>query len=1064
MDYRSRNRPFSYLRPSLQMPSPSLQHALFPNSPRFPELDRMQLEDNEQEHQDEEGEESQPAAVEAAEGSRGSVGVPSSRTPASVAPDVKAPQAISKDRRQPALQSSPTGRSGNENVAKRWAAWTNRIRGRNNAPLANRPSSRNAGATGTPTGAANRGSTSTARTARGRPGQNSMATGAPFRKTVRSMSDPTPQPLSHSFDQDYDCWPPSTDNSSMFMTTAESVGPFATDGDPWNDGDMLYEGPYLEDNPAVSCELPCNTGRRMYSPIRLIGKGFHVKDFGAQCALIVAVSLLIASFLAITVIELIPRRGNRGFGGSVVTGRKHPPVESERHTSFGVEEIRERAVTELLTSRKTRKATKKPVFTLVDYEDTKAPGEAATYAFECATDACRWQSRVVDEKLNMSVDPCVDFYGYVCSPAWDMNGDLPYRAAGRAFLINEVTRYLQEHMHTMPAPSAAGPSQAEQSFLDRSSLVLNACLNNTVPNDVSQWDGIRSLLRETGLEEWPYSDPPPVQPQQPFKLDRVLKLIDRQLAIFPIVFVSLWKSLETSSHVLHLDAPRDFLFVQYEIQKNNESLPYREIIRQILTLWKTLSHSSELAEDVERFEVQLVEASQPFNKAAWKKDVTYPVTKFPRMPKFRVDAYLSYFRPKDEGEVVVLNPAYASKLYTILRHTSPRTILNFLGVRVVALVAPLLQHESIPRDLLRMGYPSFQHGLNPRTQSCFHLIERVFPHGVRWILRDILAKNTDLDRQWATTTKRMVSSLAHTFRPGTTWMQDVDIANTIKRLKSVQVGYLAGQEREEDVEHYYASVKATDSSLDNPVSYYSELLKKSLMKYWRSSANGANYDARFSERLIDLDATWTRSPESALSVYLTSSTVAAASLVTRSDYPSTLFSLLAADVTRALFLASLDNPQWSGWTRDHFQALQYCLLRRYKHGVRAANASAANVRGFLADILADNAVLKPLIAAFKRFSHGALFVPGRRSAGLTVIRLFFVNYAAGFCVPRIEEDQFQMRLRYRLSLPPRTRVNLALLDSKDFREAFNCPSQLGASRCPVWNEESRDVLSENDVE
>ncbi|KAH8031362.1 hypothetical protein HPB51_016420 [Rhipicephalus microplus] len=213
----------------------------------------------------------------------------------------------------------------------------------------------------------------------------------------------------------------------------------------------------------------------------------------------------------------------------------------------------------------------------------------------------------------------------------------------------------------------------------------------------------------------------------------------------------------------------------------------------------------------------------------------------------------------------------------------------------------------------------------------------------------------------------MVLSLEHTFRAGTPWMQNGEITNVIKRLKSLQVGYLAGQEREEEVEHYYASVKATDASLDNPVSYYSELLSKSLRKYWKSSADGANYDARFSERLTDLDVAWTRSPESALKVYLTSSTVAAASLVTRSNYPSTLFSLLAADVARALFMASLDNPQWSSLTRDRFQAIQYCLLSRYKHGVRAANASAANVRNFLADILADNAVLKPLIAAFRRF-------------------------------------------------------------------------------------------------
>ncbi|KAL1472064.1 hypothetical protein MTO96_039563 [Rhipicephalus appendiculatus] len=862
------------------------------------------------------------------------------------------------------------------------------------------------------------------------------------------MSDPTPRPLSRSTEQECDFWSPSTDYSSMFLTTVESVGPFATAGDGLENGETLYQE-NLEDNQAVSCEPPPTTGSRMYPPIPRIAKEFYVKHLGTQCAVIVVVSLLIASFMATMVAELFLKRDSRGFGGPVIAGRQHPPVASERNAKIGDEQVREDAVSDLVTSRTAPKATKKPVFTLVDYEDTKAPGEAASYTFECDTDASPLAEPASGRKTESERRP-------VC-------GYLRVRLLGclglerRPAIQSSGTRLLDQRSHQ-------GGDHIEQSFLDRSSLVLNVCLNNTAPRDLTQWDGIRALLRETGLEEWPYSETPPAQPHQPFRLDRVLKLIDRQLAIFPIVFISLRKTVETSSYVMHLDVPREFFFVHYEVQKNSESLPYKEIVRQILTLWKTLTHGNDLAAEISRFEAQLLEASQPYNKAAWKTDVTYAVKKFPRMPKFRVDSYLSYLRQDEEGDVVVLNPVYASKLYSILRLTSPRTILNFLGFRVVALVAPLLPQESIPQDILRMGYPSFQHSLNPRTQSCFHLVERVFPHGVRWILRDILARTTDLDRQWAKTTKSMVSSLAHTFRAGTTWMQSVEIANVIERLKSLHVGYLAGQEREEEVLHYYASVKATDASLDNPVSYYSELLSKSLRKYWRSSAGGANYDARFSERLTDLDVAWTRSPESALRVYLTSSTVAAASLVTRSNYPSTLFSLLASDVTRALFMASLDNPQWSSGTRDQFQALQYCLLNRYKHGVRAANASAANVRDFLADILADNAVLKPLIAAFRRFSHGAVFVPGRRSGGLTVNRLFFINYAAGFCVPKVEEEQVRKRLRYRLGLPARTRVNLALLDLKEFRDAFKCPHQFGASRCPVWNVSSEDSLTENDVD
>ncbi|KAH6922036.1 hypothetical protein HPB50_007743 [Hyalomma asiaticum] len=533
------------------------------------------------------------------------------------------------------------------------------------------------------------------------------------------------------------------------------------------------------------------------------------------------------------------------------------------------------------------------------------------------------------------------------------------------------------------------------------------------------------------------------------------------MAVFPIVYVFLQKLSDDGPYVLHLDAPKDFLFVQYTMQRTDASLQYREVIRKVLTLWKTLPRSGALADDVIRFEEQLLEASKPVSKPPWKKDAVYNVKKFPQLPNFHVDVYLSHLRERHADEVVVLNEAYVKNLSAILREPIPRTILNFLGFSVVAHVAPLLPQESIPGELARMGYPSFQHRVNPRVQSCFHLVNRLYPHGVRWILRDVLGKTPDLDRQWAVTIKNMVSSLAHTFREGTVWTQSVDIADSIKRLKALHVGYLAGHEREEQLDHYYAPENVTYGPKDL-VRYYGELLASSLHRYWRSSKGDANYDARHSPRWDDLDAAWTRAPESTFGVYLTSSSVSSAALVTRSAYPSTLFPLLAADVTRALFTRSLDDPKWSSWTQDRFGELQYCLLKRYKRAVHGVRVSSRNIRYFLAEIIADNAAVKPLMAAFRRFSHGTTHVgpDGRRFSNRTVRRLFFINYAAGFCVPRDEDAQFGERIHHRLSLPPNVRVNLALMDVEEFREAFKCTHAYASPQCPVWKRKG-DGLAEN---
>lgn len=83
---------------------------------------------------------------------------------------------------------------------------------------------------------------------------------------------------------------------------------------------------------------------------------------------------------------------------------------------------------------------------------------------------------------------------------------------------------------------------------------------------------------------------------------------------------------------------------------------------------------------------------------------------------------------------------------------------------------------------------------------------------------------------------------------------------------------------------------------------------------------------------------------------------------------------------------------------------------------------------------------------------------------MTAWRFFFVNYAAGFCVPEKEAAQSRDRMRYRLGLPPRVRVNLALLDLEEFRRAFKCRNHLGESRCPIWGHEEDGVESYADME
>ncbi|KAM7295231.1 hypothetical protein ISCGN_024736 [Ixodes scapularis] len=679
-----------------------------------------------------------------------------------------------------------------------------------------------------------------------------------------------------------------------------------------------------------------------------------------------------------------------------------------------------------------------------EYEESSSTSVDEVYSyFHCSTAACRWQRRVMDTKLNLNVDPCEDFYSYVCSESWESDGELPYRAAGHAYIIMKVTQFLREHEHAV----RHNRSRGRLNFLDHASLFLTSCLSDANLGGLAQWDQIRALLRDVGLDDWPYLVPPP----PPFHLDDVLKLVGRQLAIFPFVHVALRKRAESGDYIPHLDAPRNFLFVRYEMQKDAKSSPYREVIRRVLILWKSIRKSNTLTQEIVELEEDLFDASRPPRKQVWSRDMIVPVTQIPMLPRLRLDVYIWHLR-QEAREVAILNPSYFSRLSTVLRKPTPRTFLNFIGVWVVIMASPFLPKNSLPRELAQMNHPDHKTYLDSRHQTCFHLAEKLFPHGVRWILRTIVRETGDLDRQWNVLIRDMVSAMVHSFREGTAWMKSADISSTVKRLKSLRVDFLGGREPLEDIASYYpkadVSFEPTTALKD-----YTYLLNSSLAKYW-ASQSGSDYDARHSDRSFGMDIAWERSPEAPGTLYMSSSSVASASLVTKKSVSPTLIPLMAANLARALFISSLEESNWSDWIKDNFRRIEICLLNRLN---KTLGAASSNAKDFLFVTLTDNAIMKPLITAFRRVGSEEEIVPGMWRSNLTPWRYFFINYAADFCVPKAEDRRALDRMRLRISLPAKSRVNSAVLGLRDFQRAFSCPGRLLTSSCPIWAD--RDVAS-----
>lgn len=106
----------------------------------------------------------------------------------------------------------------------------------------------------------------------------------------------------------------------------------------------------------------------------------------------------------------------------------------------------------------------------------------------------------------------------------------------------------------------------------------------------------------------------------------------------------------------------------------------------------------------------------------------------------------------------------------------------------------------------------------------------------------------------------------------------------------------------------------------------------------------------------------------------------------------------------------------------------------------------------------DGAVLRPLYNVFSRVvkKHGdeSAAIAGQ-PRDLTLKRLFFVNWASTLCEPpgTHAADASRRRLRYKIGVPARMRVNVALSRFLPFAEAFSCPpgSRMNPVRsCSFW--------------
>ncbi|KAH6938239.1 hypothetical protein HPB50_008156 [Hyalomma asiaticum] len=144
----------------------------------------------------------------------------------------------------------------------------------------------------------------------------------------------------------------------------------------------------------------------------------------------------------------------------------------------------------------------------------------------CRTDACLWIERYLRGKLNTSVNPCVDFYAYVCSSKWFVKGldirERAYAERSTGMLMLDVEKFFRSYLKENEERYHKYPGV----FLHQAISLLPKCQSEE--KEDKNFTSLRSLLEEYNLGSWPYRKAP-----RGINIVTISAFVDRDLNCVP---------------------------------------------------------------------------------------------------------------------------------------------------------------------------------------------------------------------------------------------------------------------------------------------------------------------------------------------------------------------------------------------------------------------------------------------------------------------------------------------------------------------------------------------------
>ncbi|KAG0409877.1 hypothetical protein HPB47_013021 [Ixodes persulcatus] len=693
----------------------------------------------------------------------------------------------------------------------------------------------------------------------------------------------------------------------------------------------------------------------------------------------------------------------------------------------------------------------------------------------CRSPVCKEVAKSIARSLNRSVDPCKNFYNFVCD-GWRRKHPVrrnEVRSSPFSLVGRELDNVIKKALNDVPITGR------KQSALEKAALMYKKCLENYEQGDSSA--SMKVLKELLGYLHMPW---PTVDSKSPVDLFEIIIQLSLRWSIPSLFSVSVIPDPEdTRSNVLVFNTMENLEVGFHEVQSGNatkndtQDLIFMKMVQKIAAIlggnqtnYKTLAENVVMAPivlaSVKHFHFDVLGRTD-----AWppkKYQIQHLESLTPQVSSKRWLSTLNRYLPenvqvKETNDVIVMSPGYLWLVTSLIQQNNTvRMFQDFIGWSIAFLLGPLSSRE-IREAVSNYGKELGMDFTNvDKEKLCRKDVEDYLPMPYGAIF--VQSYTPDYIKDDAKVVVDHIKlAFAYALRLNS-WMDDQTRTRAMAKVQRIisHVAYPDWIKNMTELDESHADIP----NIDGP--YVKILMELKEVYTFRSLSILRQTNTRDEEY-------WTFSPATLNAFYehsTNSITIPAAIL----NYPfysyglppamnyGSIGAIIGHEISHAFDTLGShfdDNGNLRNWwtreTKGNFVLKNYCFVLQYNSIYEPHSKRHLNGKQTLSENIADNGGLRQSFHAYRLHVDEH---PGGKEENIplegleefTPDQLFFISSAYKWCADT-NPKAVKMIMNSDSHSLEEYRCNVAVENMVEFSKAFQCGNNEEmnpAKKCVVW--------------